>query len=64
VGDNVLGLSFKTHYPPFADDRRGVLESWQLYIDRGMKTLLPAHGGRVKIEALANQLPGAKKKYG
>lgn len=64
VGDNVLGLSFKTHYPPFANDRRGVLESWQLYIDRGMKTLLPAHGGRVKIKALEKQLPGATKKYG
>lgn len=63
VGDNVLGLSFKTHYPPFANDRRGVLDTWQLYIDRGMKTLLPAHGGRVKIEALVSQLPGARKKY-
>ncbi|MDF1571882.1 MAG: MBL fold metallo-hydrolase [Bacteroidales bacterium] len=64
VGDNVLGLSFKTHYPPFANDRQAVLESWQLYIDRGMKTLLPAHGGRVKIEALVRQLPGARQKYG
>ncbi len=64
VGDNVLGLSFKTHYPPFANDRRGVLDTWQLYIDRGVKTLLPAHGGRVKIEALVSQLPGAKEKYG
>jgi hydroxyacylglutathione hydrolase len=64
VGDNVLGFSFKTHFPPFANDKRGVLESWQLYIDRGMKTLLPAHGGRVKIEALVSQLPGARKKYG
>lgn len=64
VGDNVLGLSFKTHYPPFANDRRGVLDSWQLYIDRGMKTLLPAHGGRVKIESITKQLPRALKKYG
>lgn len=64
VGDNVLGLSFKTHYPPFANDKRAVLDTWQLYIDRGMKTLLPAHGGRVKIEAIVRQLPGARKKYG
>ena len=64
VGDNILGLSFKTHYPPFANDRTGVLKSWQLYIERGMKTLLPAHGGRVKIEAIEQQLPGATKKYG
>lgn len=64
VGDNLLGLSFKTHYPPFANDKRGVLEAWQLYIDRGVKTLLPAHGGRVKIGAIAKQLPRAKEKYG
>ncbi len=64
VGDNVLGLSFKTHYPPFANDKRGVLDTWQFYIDRGVKTLLPAHGGRVKIKALVSQLPGARKKYG
>lgn len=64
VGDNVLGLPFKTNFPPFANNRREVLESWQIYIDRGMKTLLPAHGGRVKIEALIRQLPGARKKYG
>jgi len=64
VGDNILGLSFKTHYPPFANDKRGVLDTWQFYIDRGMKTLLPAHGGRVKIEAIVRQLPAARKKYG
>ena len=64
VGDNILGLSFKTQYPPFANDRTGVLKSWQLYIERGMKTLLPAHGGRVKIEAIEKQLPGARIKYG
>ena len=64
VGDNVLGISQKTHYPPFADDRAGVLKSWETYINSGVKTLLPAHGGRVQIDALVQELPAARKRYG
>ncbi len=64
VGDNVLGISSKSHYPPFANDREGVLQSWERYIGSGVKTLLPAHGGRVKIEALIRELPAARKRYG
>mgnify|MGYP005851553645 CR=1 FL=1 len=64
VGDNVLGISSKSHYPPFANDREGVLKSWETYINSGVNTLLPAHGGRVKIEALIRELPAARKRYG
>ena len=64
VGDNVLGISSKNHYPPFANDRQGVLNSWETYINSGVNTLLPAHGGRVKIEALISELPSAQKRYG
>jgi glyoxylase-like metal-dependent hydrolase (beta-lactamase superfamily II) len=64
VGDNVLGISPKTHYPPFADDRAGVLKCWETYISSGVKTLLPAHGGRVQIEALVRELPAARRRYG
>jgi glyoxylase-like metal-dependent hydrolase (beta-lactamase superfamily II) len=64
VGDNVLGISPKTYYPPFADDRAGVLLCWETYISSGVKTLLPAHGGRVQIDALVRELPLACKRYG
>jgi hydroxyacylglutathione hydrolase len=64
VGDNVFGISSKSHYPPFANDREGVLKSWETYINSGVTTLLPAHGGRVKIEALIRELPAARKRYG
>jgi hydroxyacylglutathione hydrolase len=64
VGDNVLGISPKTHYPPFANDRQGVLKSWERYISSGVKTVLPAHGGRVQIDALVRELPAARKRYG
>ncbi len=64
VGDNVFGISSKSHYPPFANDREGVLKSWETYINSDVTTLLPAHGGRVKIEALIRELPAARKRYG
>ncbi|MEX0982841.1 MAG: MBL fold metallo-hydrolase [Bacteroidales bacterium] len=64
VGDNVLGISSKNHYPPFANDREGVLKSWETYINSGVNTLLPAHGGRVKIETLIRELPAVRKRYG
>jgi len=63
VGDNILGLSFKHHFPPFADDMAAVLDSWQTYIDKGMHTLLAAHGGRVRIDAISKELPVARRKY-
>jgi hydroxyacylglutathione hydrolase len=64
VGDNVLGISPKTHYPPFADDRAGVLKCWETYLSSGVKTLLPAHGSRVQIDALVRELPVARRRYG
>ncbi|MEX0987025.1 MAG: MBL fold metallo-hydrolase [Bacteroidales bacterium] len=63
VGDNVLGINMKEHFPPFANDMAGVLQSWELYIRSGVQTLLPAHGGRVKIECLVNEMDHAKRKY-
>jgi hydroxyacylglutathione hydrolase len=63
VCDNVLGLSLTDHYPPFANDRAGVIKSWELYISSGMKTLLPAHGGRVQVNALSSEIASAKKRY-
>jgi glyoxylase-like metal-dependent hydrolase (beta-lactamase superfamily II) len=63
VGDNVLGISIKKHFPPFANDRRGVIESWEKYIKNGVLVVYPAHGVRVPIEALIEELPFARRKY-
>ena len=63
VGDNVLGLSKKEHFPPFANDEKEVLASWEKYIELGASMLFPAHGGRVPVEYLVSELPAAKGKY-
>jgi len=63
VGDNLMGISLKEHYPPFANDRVQVLASWEKYISMGMQRLYPAHGKMVSIEALKNELANARRKY-
>jgi glyoxylase-like metal-dependent hydrolase (beta-lactamase superfamily II) len=63
VGDNVLGISLKQHYPPFANNRELVLESWERYIKEGVKTLYPAHGNCVPIEYLISEIEEARIKY-
>lgn len=63
VGDNVMGISLKQHYPPFANDCNRVVQSWERYIALGVKKVHPAHGGEVPIEELINELPSAKERY-
>jgi len=51
VGDlavNFAGLIF----PPFAESRKMLLESWQKIISCGVKTVCPAHGAPFSIELL------------
>ena len=62
-GDNLFGTSEKKHYPPFANDKRGVLKAWETYVEMGAKVIYPAHGRPVKIEALKAELPSAKIRY-
>ena len=64
VGDNFLGFPGKEHYPPFADLKNAVLESWRKLIDTGAKELLPAHGITIDIEEIIQELPSAIRKYG
>jgi len=63
VGDNLLGIPGKPCYPPFANDRPGVFRAWDLYIDEGIKELYPAHGNKVQISRLSEEMPGAMKRY-
>lgn len=64
VGDNFLGFPGKEHYPPFADLKNEVLESWKKLISAGSKELLPAHGTTIDIEEIIEELPAAIRKYG
>lgn len=64
VGDNFLGFPGKEHYPPFADLKNDVLESWKKLISTGSKELFPAHGTTIDIDEIIEELPAAIRKYG
>jgi len=44
TGDAMFGVFPNTVYPPFADDKKGMVESWKKLIDTGCDTFLPSHG--------------------
>lgn len=63
VGDVMMGVSLKEHFPPFAWDRKQVLESWERLLATGSKVFYPAHGHRLKREEIVSELPLARQKY-
>lgn len=44
VGDAMFGVVPWSIYPPFADDPRQMIRSWNTLLDTGCSTFLPAHG--------------------
>jgi glyoxylase-like metal-dependent hydrolase (beta-lactamase superfamily II) len=64
VGDVMMGISLKEHFPPFAMDKRGVIRSWERLLETSSRIFLPAHGHRVSRQEIIDELPLAKKKYG
>lgn len=54
VGDSMIGIFPGKIFPPFADDTKELLLSWQKLLDTGCQTFLPGHGKhitRVELEA-------------
>ncbi len=64
VGDNMLGIAGKEHFPPFADDQDEVLKSWKKLIETGSQVFYPGHGSEVRVEEIKKEMPGAEEKYG
>ena len=55
VGDlamNGLPMRIGPGLPIFAEDLQKVKESWQLLLDRGAKTVYPAHGKPFSADAI------------
>ncbi len=63
IGDNAMGIPGKPHFPPFAMDREGVLNSWEKIISAGSQWLYPAHGHRFHVDELIAELPVARARY-
>jgi glyoxylase-like metal-dependent hydrolase (beta-lactamase superfamily II) len=52
VGDTIFGIFPNSIYPPFADDRVALLESWGKLLKTPCRVFLPGHGKAIKREML------------
>ena len=52
VGDTMFGINRKTIYPPFANDERELLKSWEKLLATGAKFFYPGHGSKISREKL------------
>lgn len=55
VGDTLFGIFTKSVLPPFADDKKLLIESWRKLLKTNCLIFLPAHGKRIKRNLLENQ---------
>lgn len=51
VGDAMFGVYKNSVFPPFADNQKELIKSWEILLNTGCKIFLPGHGGKI-IRAL------------
>lgn len=44
VGDTLFNVFTNCFYPPFADDEKALIESWEKLLSTGCKVIYPGHG--------------------
>ncbi|MCI0523244.1 MAG: hypothetical protein L0Y37_06275, partial [Bacteroidales bacterium] len=55
VGDSLINIPTVKIFPPFADDVKELLRSWEKLLATGCHTFLPGHGGHISREVLQHE---------
>jgi glyoxylase-like metal-dependent hydrolase (beta-lactamase superfamily II) len=55
AGDTLFGVPGKRIFPPFAEDRSGLLKSWKMISGLAVKHFYPAHGRSLNRAAFLNE---------
>jgi glyoxylase-like metal-dependent hydrolase (beta-lactamase superfamily II) len=63
-GDTMFGLDNKQHFPPFAEDLRALVRSWEKIRDMPVKTFYPAHGRHFSFESFLAEYDKSILRYG
>lgn len=63
VGDTMFGVFKGSVFPPFADNPKLRVKSWERLLDTGCSTFLPAHGTGRSKELLQRQYDKYKRAY-
>ncbi len=61
-GDNLFGIIPRRVYPPFADDKKQLMHSWESYLNTNADLFLPGHGKPIKSSLLKKQWEKYSKK--
>jgi hydroxyacylglutathione hydrolase len=64
AGDTLMGLEGKQHFPAFAEDLPGLVESWKKLRELDVKTVHPAHGKSFSWESFLAEYDEAIRRYG
>jgi len=55
AGDTLFGVPGKRIFPPFAEDRAGLLKSWKMISRMDVKVFYPAHGRSLSRASFLNE---------
>ncbi len=55
VGDNMVGMFKGSLYPPFAEDPKLLIKSWEKLLDTGCRLFIPSHGKASTRDTLLRQ---------
>ena len=56
VGDTMFGIINGKILPPFADDKKGMYNSWIKLLETPCKGFIPAHGKLIKRDMVEKQI--------
>lgn len=56
VGDTLFGVFKNSIFPPFADDTKEMLKSWNKLAKTGCRIFYPGHGNEITLEMLSKAL--------
>jgi len=63
VGDAMLGVYKESVFPPFADDIKGMIQSWEKLLNTKCELFLPGHGKEIRRELLQREYNNYARKH-
>jgi hydroxyacylglutathione hydrolase len=63
AGDTFINMLGGNIFPPFADDPRQLIDTWQKLSESGIKVIYPGHGKSIRMEKVIKQTEVIKKKF-
>jgi hydroxyacylglutathione hydrolase len=64
AGDTLFGIGQKEIFPPFADDPKLLIKSWERLLAMPINYFYPGHGRKISRSELKEEFESAKIKYG